>query len=55
LHEFQKGVLFLERAIFGQGATGLAHEPDGRAVHRAAMARVQEPLPVRRRERRGIV
>ena len=38
LHQFEKGMFLLELAIFRQRAAGLAHEPDGRAVHRLAAA-----------------
>ena len=34
LHQFKKGVVFLQRAIFRQGAPGLAHQPDRRTIHR---------------------
>ena len=44
LDQFEEGVLLLERAVFGQGAPRLAHQPDGRMVHRAAAAGTQEPL-----------
>ena len=45
--QFQKGMLFLQFAVFRQGAAGLPHQPDGRAIHRAAMAGVEKPPAVR--------
>ena len=53
LDQFEEGVFLLERAVFGQGAPRLAHEPDGRTVHRPATAGIQEPLPIRQRAGRG--
>ena len=44
LDEFEEGIFLLELAIFRQRAASLAHEPDGRAVHRPARAGVEKSL-----------
>ena len=48
LNQFQKRMLFLQFAIFRQGTAGLAHQPDGRAIHGPATAGIEKPAAVRR-------
>lgn len=42
--EFEEGVLLFERAVFGEGAAGLAHEPDGGMIERLSGAGGEETL-----------
>jgi hypothetical protein len=44
LDKLDEGVFLFESAIFGQGAAGLAHEPDGRAIDGFAMGGSKETL-----------
>jgi hypothetical protein len=53
LNQFQKGMRFLQFAILRQGATGLPHQPNGRAIRCAAVAGVEKPAAVRRFARGG--
>ena len=41
-NEFEKRILFFERAVFRQTTAGLAHHPNRRAIRCATMARVEE-------------
>jgi hypothetical protein len=42
-------MLLPERTIFRQRASGLAHEPDGRPIHRQARTGIEETLTTRQR------
>ena len=53
LDELEKGIFLFQLAVFWQCATSLAHEPDRRTVHGAAMAGIEKPLAIRQRARGG--
>jgi hypothetical protein len=44
LDKLDKGVFLLENAIFGQSATGLSHQPNGRAIDGFATGGCKETL-----------
>ncbi|MFM1942902.1 MAG: hypothetical protein RI897_1884 [Verrucomicrobiota bacterium] len=45
LDELDESVFFLEGAVFGEGAAGLAHEPDGGAVDGLGVQGAEETIP----------
>ena len=53
LNQFQKRMLLLQFAILRQGAPGLPHQPDGRAIRCAAVAGIEKPPAIRRVARDG--